>query len=168
MKQLKNILEGLLAGEDETIKSGNKIAKIAAYCETPEGMVDLIKLFETKYEKYKCNVKKINHKIGNTITKCKAIVDNDFDEAGKYFILEEEIYYNARPENNNKPKAYTIRLANKGYTGRYVLTSEYKVGRYTKGVTFFTKFFPDFDKVIGVYKVPNDLKWLYTYIEKGK
>lgn len=191
MRTLKNILEGLLSGQEQTIEFGNNF----------QDQTNMIDSWKNHYINFNMFIKDLFMKDAKSY-KCKKGPQYDshiekFDPNKKYFfIAKEKAGYkgDGRTLTKENPMlagfSYAIYINDDKYMGQKMLSSEdsrtgvivsdalyWKNGkyyplyndRYYERKTSVSNFMFDYGKnKVAVYEVPKKYEWLYNYIKEGK
>jgi hypothetical protein len=191
MRSLKEILEGLLSGQEQTIEIGNNF----------QNRNDLIASWKNHYINFNVFVKEHFMKDAKS-HKCKLGPQHDshienFDPNKKYFLIaKEKAGYkgDSRTLTKENPMlsgfSYAIYINDDKYMGQKMLSSGdsrtgvivsdalyWKNGkyyplyndRYYERKTSVSNFMFDYGKnKVTVYEVPKKYEWLYNYIKEGK
>jgi hypothetical protein len=185
MRSLKEILEGLLSGQEQTIEIGNNF----------QNRNDLIESWKKHYinfnvfikEHFMKDAKSYKHKTGPQYD----YSIEGFDNKKKYFfIVKEAVRYDmTHPLTARHPKlakfVYSIYINDDaGNIGRNMLTGQGS-GSVVLDISYYHKngkYYPmhEYKKSVGnfmfdfgknkaeVYEVPKQYEWLYDYIKERK
>lgn len=184
MRSLKDILEGLLAGQDSIIKDGNIL----------QDRSDLIASWKKNYINFNVFIKEHFMKDAKSY-KRKTGHQYDygvegFDYKKKYFfIVKEDVRYDmSHPLAKQYPKlakfVYRIYINDEGNIGSNMLTGQ-DYGSVVLDIAYYHKngkYYPmhEYKKTVGnfmfdygknkaeVYEVPKQYEWLYDYIKERK